>query len=70
MDKTILSDLTTTAKALRAAIVRSQNGLAGLQHITKLGAGALPASAPILAELRQLEADMQKFLKAYKDQSS
>lgn len=69
MDKSLLLDLQETTKALKAAIMRSQNGIAGLVNISKLGSAAIGTAAPnIFNELRQLETDMQKFLRTYKDQ--
>jgi hypothetical protein len=69
VDKSLLLDLQETTKALKAAIIRSQNGITGLVNISKLGATVTAASAPnILNELRQLESEAQRLLKAYRDQ--
>jgi hypothetical protein len=71
MDKNMLHDLATLTKALKTTIIRSQNGIAGLQNLSKLGQATMSASAPnIFAELRQLEAETQHLLKAYRDQLS
>ena len=71
MDKSLLLDLQETTKALKAAIVRTQHSITALANVAKLGAQSLSGISPtIFAELRQLEADMQKFLKNYKDQLS
>lgn len=69
MDKNVLYELEAITKALKAAIVRSQNGIVGLRNISKLGEATMSASAPnILTELRQLEGEMQRFLRNYRDQ--
>lgn len=68
MDKNVLSDLQEISKALKAAIVRSQNGITALASLAKLGPHAMDSSAPnILTELRQLEGEMQRFLKSYRE---
>ena len=68
MDKNTLRDLETLVKKLRVAVVRSQGGIQGLLQIVKLGPSAAAASSPtILEELRQLEADMQRTLRTYRD---
>lgn len=68
MDKNALHELDSLAKALKAALVRSQSGISALLNITKLGPSAMAASSPtIFNELRQLELDMQKGLRSYKD---
>ena len=69
MEKSLLLDLQETTKALKAAIIRSQNGITGLVNISKLGETVTAASAPnILNELRQLESEAQRLLKTYRDQ--
>jgi hypothetical protein len=68
LDRTLLHDLETTTKALRAAVARAQAGVAGLQNISKLGPAAMTAAVPIIAELRQLETDLRKLTQSYRDQ--
>jgi hypothetical protein len=68
MDRHVLRDLEGASKALKAAIIRSQNGIAALISVAKVSSSTLAASAPnILNELRQLEVEMQKVLRNYKD---
>ena len=69
MDKSLLLDLQETTKALKAAIIRSQNGITALVNISKFGETVTAVSAPnILNELRQLEGEAQRLLKTYRDQ--
>jgi len=71
MDKNILYDLQEISKALKAAIVRSQNGIAALGSLAKLGPNAMTSSAPnIFNELHALEIELQRLVRAYKDQLS
>jgi hypothetical protein len=68
MDRTVLSDLETNIKTLKAAVIRSQNGIAGLMNISKLGHPTIAATAPgIFTELHELEVQMQRILKSYRD---
>jgi hypothetical protein len=68
MDKTLLRDLEASIRALRAAIVKTQNGVAALTSLAKVSEAAMRLGAPsIISELHQLETEMQKVLRSYRD---